>query len=70
MGALSDKTVGEYVERNFVACYEQVGDFRVTAITNGQLNKNGGNVVSYFCTPDLNVINAIVGPVEADQLLK
>ena len=69
MGALSDKTVGEYVERNFVACYEQVGDFRVTAITNGQLNKNGGNVVSYFCTPDLNVINAIVGPVEADQLL-
>ena len=70
MGALSDKTVGEYVGRNFVACYEQVGDFRVTTTTNGQLNKNGGNVVSYFCTPDLKVINAIVGPVEASPLLE
>lgn len=69
MGALSDKTVGEYVEANFVTCYEQVGDFRVTATTNGQLARNGGNVVSYFCTPELKVINAIVGPVEAAQLL-
>lgn len=36
---------------------------------NGQVQKNGGNVVSYFLTPQGNVINAVVGPVKADKLL-
>ncbi|HVX13040.1 MAG TPA: hypothetical protein VHC22_17785 [Pirellulales bacterium] len=36
---------------------------------NGQVQKNGGNVVSYFLTPDGLVVNAVVGPVNADKLL-
>lgn len=36
---------------------------------NGQVQKNGGNVVSYFLTPQGLVINAVVGPVKADKLL-
>lgn len=33
------------------------------------MQKNGGNVVSYFLTPEGRVINAVVGPVSADKLL-
>jgi hypothetical protein len=69
VGALSDPAVGKYIGENFVGCFEQVGDFRVTATANGQVNRNGGNVISYFLTPDLKVVNAIVGPVGADKLL-
>ena len=36
---------------------------------NGQVQKNGGNVVSYFLTPQGLVVNAVVGPVKADKLL-
>lgn len=32
------------------------------------MQKNGGNVVSYFLTPQGRVINAVVGPVSADKL--
>ncbi|HVW35849.1 MAG TPA: hypothetical protein VHB99_01050 [Pirellulales bacterium] len=53
---------------NFTACYQQFGDFQVTKV-NGQVQKNGGNVVSYFLTPEGRVINAVVGPVSADKLL-
>ena len=35
----------------------------------GVLAKNGGNVASYFCTPDGRVIHAVTGPVAADELL-
>ena len=31
----------------------------------GVLAKNGGNVASYFCTPDGRVIHAVTGPVPA-----
>jgi hypothetical protein len=36
----------------------------------GRVNKNGGNVASYFCTPAGRVIHAVVGPVNADELLE
>ena len=52
----------------FVAAHQQVGDFRVVDV-NGRLEKNGGNVASYFCTPDGRVIHAVTGPVSAEQLL-
>jgi len=35
----------------------------------GNLQKNGGNVASYFCTPDGHVIHAVTGPVAAGELL-
>lgn len=34
-----------------------------------KVEKNGGNVVTYFCTPDMRVVHFIVGPVSAGQLL-
>lgn len=60
--------MGKYIGDHFTACYQQLGDFQVTKV-NGQVQKNGGNVVSYFLTPQGNVINAVVGPVNADKLL-
>ena len=35
---------------------------------NGQ--KQGGNVASYFCTPDGKVLHVVAGPVTADVLLR
>jgi hypothetical protein len=32
--------------------------------------KQGGNVASYFCTPDGEILDAIAGPVDADTLLR
>ena len=46
-----------------------MGDFTATNV-NGQIVKQGGNVASYFCTPSGRVIHAVVGPVQADELLK
>jgi hypothetical protein len=37
---------------------------------NGQIQKNGGNVASYFCTDDMRVIHAAGGPISADELLR
>lgn len=68
MGALSDERVAQYLREHFVAAHQQVGSFEVTN-QGGVLKKNGGNVASYFCTPDGRVVNAIVGPVPADDLL-
>jgi len=45
-----------------------VGDFVATNV-NGKIVKQGGNVASYFCTPSGRVIHAVVGPVQADELL-
>jgi hypothetical protein len=53
-----------------------VGEFQIVHAgvfsqwTDGQPTKIGGNVVSYFCTPDGRVIHAVGGPVSADGLLR
>ncbi len=47
---------------------QQVGSFEVVNRA-GVLVKNGGNVASYFCTPDGRVIHAVTGPVSAEELL-
>lgn len=57
--------VGKYLNRNFVATYQKVGTFTVNG---GQ--KQGGNVASYFCTPEGHVLHAIAGPVKAEVLLR
>ena len=35
---------------------------------NGQ--KEGGNVVAYFCTPDLEIVHAVGGSLGADDFLR
>ncbi len=65
VGALSDKTLGKFVNENFIATFQKVGTFK---IIHGQ--KIGGNIVAYFLTPDKKVISAVGGPVPAQLLLK
>ena len=65
MNALANKEVGDYLNNHFVSSYQKVGTFK---IVNGQ--KQGGNVASYFCTADGNILDAIAGPVDAATLLR
>jgi len=65
VNALSDQEVGEYFARHFVATYQRVGTFDIVGNA-----KQGGNVASYFCKPDLSVLHAVAGPVNATQMLK
>jgi hypothetical protein len=65
---LSDKKVGDFIGQHFISGFQQVGDFEALQIA-GQLQKNGGNVVGYFCTVRGEVIHAVVGAVAADKLL-
>ena len=58
-----------YFGEHFVAAHQQVGSFEVVN-KGGTLVKNGGNVASYFCTPDGRVIEAVSGPVSGAKLLK
>ncbi|HYV35480.1 MAG TPA: hypothetical protein VE988_07240 [Gemmataceae bacterium] len=66
MGALAQKDVGDYLNKYFVSSYQKIASFTVTA--GGQ--KQGGNVASYFCTPEGRVLHVVVGPVSGEQLLK
>jgi hypothetical protein len=65
VNALTNDEVGKYLNASFVSSFQKVGTFR---IINGQ--KQGGNVASYFCTPDGRVLHAIAGPVNAPTLLR
>jgi hypothetical protein len=65
VGALADPQVGMYVNRHFVSAFQKVATFRVNG---GQ--KQGGNVASYFCTPEGLVVHAVAGPVDADVFLR
>jgi hypothetical protein len=62
---LANAQVGNYLNGNFVAAYQKVGTF---TIDGGQ--KQGGNVASYFCTPEGRVLHTIAGPVDADAMLR
>jgi hypothetical protein len=57
--------VGNYLNSHFVSSYQKVGTFR---IANGQ--KQGGNVASYFCLPDGEVLHIIAGPVNPATMLR
>ena len=65
MNALAKPQVGKYLNASFVSSFQKVGTF---TIAGGQ--KQGGNVASYFCTPDGRVLHAIAGPVNAATFLR
>ncbi len=65
MNALARPEVGQYLNDHFVAAFQKVATFK---IVNGQ--KQGGNVASYFCTPDGRVLHAVAGPVDGATLLR
>ena len=62
---MTNEEAGKYLNSNFVSTYQKVGTFTI----NGA-QKQGGNVASYFCTPDGRVLHSIAGPVNADVLLR
>jgi hypothetical protein len=65
VNALANQEVGKYLNQQFVSSFQKVGTFK---IVNGQ--KQGGNVASYFCTPDGRVLDVVAGPVDANALLR
>lgn len=69
-GALSDKTVGAYVKEHYISSWQRVGTFTAVQAGGKTVARAGGNVAVYFCTPDLDVIHAIAGPVGTDALLE
>jgi hypothetical protein len=62
---LTNAEAGKYLNGHFVATYQKVGTFTI----NGK-QKQGGNVASYFCTPEGRVLHVLAGPVNADALLR
>jgi hypothetical protein len=65
VNALANAEVGKFVNKYFVSSFQRVGSFQ---INKGQ--KQGGNVATYFCTPDGRVLHVIAGPVDAKAMLK
>jgi hypothetical protein len=65
VNALAKPEVGKYLNENCVACYQKVGTF---LLVGG--NKQGGNVASYFTTPEGRVLHCVAGPVDAPTLLR
>jgi hypothetical protein len=61
--------VGKFIEKHFVAAFQQAGDFKVVSV-DGTPQKNGGNVASYFCTPEGRVIHAVGKQVSPQRLLQ
>jgi hypothetical protein len=64
VNALANPEVGRYLNSHFVSSFQKVGAFR---IVDGR--KQGGNVASYFCTADGQVLHVVAGPVNASVLL-
>lgn len=69
--------MGEKLSRHFVAAFQQVGQFQVTneyrassSKDSARLRKRGGNLVSYFCTPDGRILHFVVGAVSGNTLLE
>jgi hypothetical protein len=65
VNALAKPDVGQYLNDHFISAFQKVATFK---IVNGQ--KQGGNVASYFCTPDGQVLDAVAGPVDGPTLLR
>jgi hypothetical protein len=66
VNALANAQVGQYLNRHFVSAFQKVATFQ---IVNG-IQKQGGNVAGYFCTPEGRVLHAVAGPVDAAVLLR
>jgi len=66
VNALANPEVGKYLNEYFVSSFQKVATFR---IVNG-VQKQGGNVASYFCAPDGRVLHVVAGPVDAATMLR
>ena len=62
--------MGAFLAENFRSGFKKVGSFTILESPNGVATKVGGNVAAYFCTPDLRVIQGVVGAVTPELFLK
>lgn len=53
--------MGAFLTDHFEAAWKKLGTFLIVRTANGE-RKVGGNVVAYFCTPDLRILHAVWGP--------
>jgi hypothetical protein len=65
VNALANPEVGKYINENFCCSFQKVATFRIVG-----RQKQGGNVASYFCSPDGRVLHCIAGPVDAATMLR
>jgi hypothetical protein len=65
VNALANPAVGKYVNEYFSSAFQKVATFKVVR---GQ--KQGGNVATYFCSPDGRVLHCVAGAVDANTLLR
>jgi hypothetical protein len=65
VNALANPEVGKYINENFCCSFQKVATFRIVG-----KQKQGGNVASYFCSPDGRVLHCVAGPVDAATLLR
>jgi hypothetical protein len=66
VSALSNPQVGQYLNRHFVSAFQKVATFQIV----DGMQKQGGNVAGYFCTPEGRVLHAIAGPVDSVVFLR
>ena len=57
--------MGKYLNAHFVSSYQKVATFTLAGD-----QKQGGNVASYFCTPEGRVLHAVAGPADAPTFLR
>lgn len=71
---MSDPKVGEFLSAHVAAGWKKQGTFTIEysdlCMNLPKSHKVGGNVVAYFCTPDLEILHAVWGPEEADSFLQ
>jgi hypothetical protein len=65
VSALANAEVGTFLNASFVSSFQKIGTFQI----NGN-QKQGGNVASYFITPNGRVLHVIAGPVDAATFLR
>jgi hypothetical protein len=65
VNALAKPEVGNYLNAHFASAFQKIATFKL----NGN-KKQGGNVASYFSTPDGRILHIIAGPVDGATLLR
>jgi hypothetical protein len=61
--------VGEFLTEHFAAGWKKLGTFTYHRTPNCE-SRIGGNVVAYFCTPDLKILHAVWCPVQPRDFLE
>ena len=63
--------MGAYLATHFRAAWRKVGTFTIRLTdAHPEGEREGGNVVAWFCTPDLRVIHAVGGAVTPEVFLE